>query len=169
MTTTLEMEPRREGCAAHKKYFLNMNESTLKTFMLTIHIKIKKYRSCLWLRHHSAFKSVCFYHIGLYLSNPIIPVILNSVYVYVFQIERWHYRAKDMITMATSRDNVLVRAVEYLLCDSLEHGQQEHRLPSPPRVPFTTCILLCLGKASLKWTVFDISVKTNTHYHKRDS
>ena len=48
----------------------------------------------------------------------------------VFQIEWWHYRAKDMITIATSRDNALVRAVEYLLCGGLERDQQAQRIPS---------------------------------------
>ncbi len=35
-----------------------------------------------------------------------------------------------MITIATSRDNALVRAVEYLLCGGLELDQQAQRIPS---------------------------------------
>lgn len=35
-----------------------------------------------------------------------------------------------MITIATSTDNALVRAVEYLLCGGLELDQQAQRIPS---------------------------------------
>lgn len=35
-----------------------------------------------------------------------------------------------MITIATSRDNAAVRAVECLLCDGLELDQQAQRIPS---------------------------------------
>lgn len=41
--------------------------------------------------------------------------------------EWWYYRAKDTITIATRRDNVLVRTV---CCVMLEHNQQAWRIPS---------------------------------------
>lgn len=57
-----------------------------------------------------------------------------------------------MITIATSRDNALVRAVEYLLCGGLELDQQAQRIPSfiyyhlshlIPFFPSTLFVVLC--------------------------
>lgn len=89
-----------------------------------------------------------------------------------FQIEWWHYRAKDTITIATSRDNALVRAVEYLLCGGLELDQQAQRIPSfihyhlSHSIFFLYITVVVLQKKLREMEQLPSFYNTNSHAHR---